>query len=98
MNGLAQYKLTAVITATPASAGSAGQRIMAVALEAGAGACSVDIHNAASDVASSEIITMNVGAALSQFFDFTNLGGILCDTGIWVVPTGTGAICYVWVG
>jgi hypothetical protein len=98
MKSTAQYKLTAVVQATPANVAVGGGRIMAVLFESGAGACSVDIHDAASDVGSSEIITMSVGAGLSQFFDFSNLGGIKCSTGIWVACTGANSICYVWVG
>mgnify|MGYP001171352306 CR=1 FL=1 len=93
--GMAEYRLTRIAQGTPANGGAG--RLMAVLFESGSAACSVDIHNAASDVASSEIITMSVGAAVSQFFDFTNLGGIPCPTGTWVVPTGTGSVCYVWV-
>ena len=93
----ALFKMTRVVTATAADAHVGGARIMAIELEGGSDASSVDIFNAASETGTA-IFTMSVGTALSQFRDFTNLGGIRCDTGVWVKPTGTGAICYVWTG
>ena len=96
-SGLAQYKMARVVTATPADASVGGGRIMAIELEGGSDASSVDIFDAASETGTA-IFTMSVGTALSQFRDFTTIGGIQCSTGIWVKPTGTGAICYVWVG
>jgi hypothetical protein len=89
------YKLTAVVTATAANACVGGGRLMAIELEGGSDASSVDIFNAASETGTA-IFTMSVGTALSQFRDFSGLGGIPCPTGIWVKPTGTAAICYVW--
>jgi len=97
MSGTSKYKFLAVVTATAADALVGGGRLMAVLLEGGSNASSVDIFNAASETGTA-IFTMSVGTALSQFYDFTELGGIACPTGIWVKPTGTGAICYVWVG
>ncbi len=95
--GLSRYKLTAVITGADADAMVGGGRIMAISLEGGSDATSVDIFNAASETGTA-IYTMSVGTALSQFHDFTRLGGIACPTGIWVKPTGTAAICYIWTG
>jgi hypothetical protein len=96
-SGLAQYKMTRVVTATAADAMVGGGKIMAIELEGGSDASSVDIFNAASETGTA-IFTMSVGTALSQFRDFTILGGINCPTGVWVKPTGTGAICYIWTG
>jgi hypothetical protein len=95
--GTALYKLTAVLTATAADAAIGGGRLMAVLLEGGSNASSVDIFNAASETGTA-IFTMSVGTALTQFYDFSKMGGIACPTGIWVKPAGTGAICYVWTG
>jgi hypothetical protein len=97
MKSLAQYKLTAVITATPATALVGAGRIMAVSLESGSGACSVDIFDDTDAIGTTAIFTMKSGAAVSHFEDLTEMGGIPFATGCWVVPTGTGAICYVWV-
>ena len=97
MNGLSLYKFTAVLTATAADAAIGGGRIMAISLEGGSDASSVDIFNAASETGTA-IYTMSVGTALSQFHDFSELGGISCPTGVWVKPAGTGAICYIWTG
>jgi hypothetical protein len=97
MNGLSLYKMTRVATGGDADAAIGGGRIMAVAVEGGSDASSVDIFNAASETGTA-IYTMSVGTALSQFHDFSRLGGIACPTGVWVKPTGTAAIVYVWVG
>lgn len=97
MKGLSSYKLTAVTTGNDADAMVGGGRIMAILMEGGSDASSVDIFNAASE-SGTAIFTMSVGTALSQFYDFTRLGGINCPTGVWVKPTGTGAICYIWTG
>lgn len=96
MNGLSKYKLTAVVTATPASAKTGTGRIMAVSLESGLGACSVDIFDDTDAIGTTAIFTMKSGAAVSHFEDLSEIGGIPFTTGCWVVPTGTGAICYVW--
>jgi hypothetical protein len=98
MKGLSQYKLARIITATPASALAGAGRIMAVSLESGAGACSVDIFDDTDAVGTTAIFTMKSAAAVSKFEDFTEIGGIPFTTGCWVVPTGTGAIVYVWIG
>lgn len=98
MLGLSQYKMTRVITATPASALVGSGRIMAISLEGGSNASSVDVFDDTDAVGTTAILTMSVGTALSQFYDFTQLGGIPFATGCWVVPTGTGAICYIWTG
>lgn len=97
MTGLSLYKLTAVLTGAAADVGLGGGRIMAISLEGGTDASSVDIFNAASETGTA-IYTASVGTALSQFHDFSRLGGIACPTGIWVKPAGTAAICYVWTG
>jgi len=93
--GLALYKLTRVPTATAANAQVGGGKLMAIELEGGSDASSVDIFDAASETGTA-IFTMSVGTALSQFRDFSGLGGIPCPTGIWVKPAGTNALCYVW--
>lgn len=98
MLGLSQYKMTRVIAATPASAQAGAGRIMAVSLESGAGACSVDIFDDTDAVGTDAIFTMKSGAAVSHFEDLSEMGGIQFTTGCWVVPTGTNAICYVWTG
>ncbi len=98
MKDLAQYKLVRVITATPASALVGSGRIMAVSLESGSGACSVDIFDDTDAVGTTAIFTLKSGAAVSHYEDLSETGGIQFTTGCWVVPTGTGAICYVWIG
>jgi len=97
MSGLSRYKLTRVPQGTAANAQAGGGRIMAISLEGGSDATSVDVFDATS-AAGTAIVTMSVGDALSQFYDFTELGGIDCNTGVWVVVTGTAAICYIWTG
>jgi hypothetical protein len=89
--------MTRVATGGDADAQVGGGLLMAVAVEGGSDASSVDIFNAASE-AGTAIYTMSVGTALSQFHDFSRLGGISCPTGVWVKPTGTAAIVYVWTG
>jgi len=96
-NATSLYKMTRVITTTAADAQVGGGRIMAIELEGGSDASSVDIFDAASETGTAKF-TMSVGTALSQYRDFTSIGGITCTTGIWVKPTGTAAICYIWTG
>lgn len=91
---MALYRLTAVLTGAGANCGPG--RLMAILLEGGSNASSVDVFNAGSATGTARL-TMSVGTALTQFYDFTNIGGIACNTGIWVEPTGTSAIAYVWV-
>ena len=98
MKGLSQYKMVRVITATPASALVGAGRVMAVSLEAGAGACSVDIFDDTDAIGTDAIFTLKAGAAVSHFEDLSKMGGIPFSTGCWVVPTGVGAIVYVWIG
>jgi hypothetical protein len=90
--------MTRVIAATPASALVGAGRIMAVSLESGAGACSVDIFDDTDAVGTTAIFTMKAGAAISHFEDLSETGGITFSTGCWIVPTGANSIAYVWTG
>jgi hypothetical protein len=96
MNSTSACKVTAVITATPAVAMSGAGRIMAIAVCGGSDASSAAVYDSATSAAGTAVYTIKVGTALSQFHDFSEIGGIRCATGAWVVPAGTGAVCYIW--
>jgi hypothetical protein len=96
MRSTSVCKVTAVVTATPAVAMTGAGRIMAISVHGGSAASSAAVYDSATSAAGTAVFSMAVGTALSQFYDFSEVGGIPCTTGAWVVAAGTGAICYIW--
>lgn len=95
-NGLPKYQMATVVTATAALAGSAGQRrLMGFLLFGGSGNSQVEFKDAATDTGT-VLIGANTLAATSIFVDLSAMGGVLFNTGLFVKPAGTAAICYVW--
>jgi hypothetical protein len=96
MKATSSCEVTAVVTATPAVAMTGAGRIMAIAVCGGSDASSAAVYDSPTSAAGTAVYTMKVGTALSQFHDFSEVGGIPCASGAWVVPAGTGAVCYIW--
>jgi hypothetical protein len=89
------------VTASVAIKATAG-RILAVLLEGGTTASSIDFTNDANG-AGTPIIGVTVpftdadaSAQDSRLFDFTKFGGLAFDSKIYAVLAGTGAVAYVW--
>lgn len=96
MSSLPMHQMATVITATPALAGAAGQRrLMGFLLFGGSGNSQVEFKDAATDTGT-VLFGANALAATSIFVDLSELGGIMFNTGLFVKPAGTAAICYVW--
>jgi hypothetical protein len=93
----ALYNLTAVATGGDVDVAAGGGRLMAILLEGGSDASWVDIFNSDHEHGTA-VVTVSAGTALTQYYDFTEIGGIAFDTGMYVIPLGTGAICYLWTG
>lgn len=90
------YKTASVPAATPALAGAAGQRrLMAVLLFGGSADSQVEFKDAATDTGT-VLVGVNALAKTSKFIDFSEIGGIIFNTGLFVKPAGTAAIAYVW--
>jgi len=90
------YRTAAVPTATPALAGASGQRrLMAILLFGGSTDSQVECKDAATDTGT-VLIGVNALAKTSKFIDFSEIGGVVFNTGLFVKPAGTGAIAYVW--
>ena len=102
VKGLALYELQritgdAVVYAAPC-------RIMAVQLEGGSDASSMDFHNDVDSAGGTAVYGVtapftgaNASAQSTVFIDLTNLGGVKFSIGCYVDWTGTGVVGYVWV-
>jgi len=90
------------ITADVAVKATAGT-LYAIALEGGSDASSLDFHDHASSATGDAVIGITApfthATSSSQstvMLDFTSLGGIKFNTGIFCNWTGTGAVGYAW--
>ena len=91
-----RYNTAIVIAATPAKVGETGKRrLMKVVLFGGSADSQVEFKNAITDTGD---VLLTVNALLDTSFevDFSDVGGIDFDTGMFAKPAGTGAIAYVW--
>jgi len=79
-------------------------KIWAIQLDGGTDDSSLVFHNDVDDASdNTEVIsivapctTETTSGRSSVFIDYTSLGGIAFDTGIYVNWTGTAAVGYVW--
>ena len=95
MSGLPAFKLDTVPATTPAALGTGARVLKAVYLYGGSAASSVEFKNAATDTGT-VLFSMDCAAAIGQFVDLTELGGIAFSVGCFCKPAGTGAIVYAW--
>ena len=95
-NGLPKYKTATVPASTAALAGAAGQhRLIGFVLFGGSADSQVEFKDAASDTGT-VLVAANALAKTSIHVDLSEYGGVMFNTGLFVKPAGTGAICYVW--
>ena len=95
------FKLTA-ITADAVIKAAPG-KIWAIQLDGGTDDSSMLFHNDVDDASGTVVIsivalctTSTTSGRSSVFIDYTSLGGIAFDTGIYVNWTGAAAVGYVW--
>ena len=102
VKGIALYGVPTRVTAD-AVIHAAPCRIMALQLEGGSDASSMDFHNDIDSAGGTAIFGItapftdaDASTQSTVFFDYSELGGIPFSTGCYVDWTGTGAVGYVW--
>lgn len=92
---LPAFQTQAVVTATPALIGSAGQRILRKVVLYCAADGTAEFKNGATDTG--DVLLKISGLAKTTVeVSLCDVGGLVFNTGCWCNVTGTGNILYAW--
>jgi len=91
-----KHNLARVTAATPALVKNSGAIVYAIELYAtGDAAANVKLFDTVNG-SGTDTISVSCPLSESKFIDLEDLGGVKFSSKLFVTPTGTGAVAYVW--